>query len=317
MKRRRSALIQLAILTALGAAVVLTLLLPQLSGLHRRPQPLELSVIIREQDSSFWTNARMGMEQAAGELGAELRFLTLSTANDGREQWELLLREIEQGADALVVAPADPAVLEKDLAELEGDVPVVTLESPLEGADLSVAASNGEIGTGLAQAALEDRKGGRVLLLDTAPRCTAVAQRLAAARDLLTEAGVETQVETIPVDSLGSRLPELLEQLSPAQVMTFEPAATEAAARVKSQEGLSVELYGVGATAAVVAALDRGTLSAVAAWSDYAAGYLAVDGAAKLARGERSEMKPPPFFLIRGEDIYEPDNQKLLFPVTS
>lgn len=42
-----------------------------------------------------------------------------------------------------------------------------------------------------------------------------------------------------------------------------------------------------------------------------------MDGAAKLARGERSEMKPPPFFLIRGEDIYEPDNQKLLFPVTS
>lgn len=85
MKKRRSALIQLAILTALGAAVALTLLLPQMSGLHRRPQPLELSVIIREQDSSFWTNTRMGMEQAAGELGAELRFLTLATANDGRE----------------------------------------------------------------------------------------------------------------------------------------------------------------------------------------------------------------------------------------
>ena len=128
MKKRRSALIQLAILTALGAAVALTLLLPQMSGLHRRPQPLELSVIIREQDSSFWTNTRMGMEQAAGELGAELRFLTLATANDGREQWELLQREIEQGADALVVAPADPAALEKSLGELDRDVPVVTLE---------------------------------------------------------------------------------------------------------------------------------------------------------------------------------------------
>ena len=104
MKKRRSALIQLAILTALGAAVALTLLLPQMSGLHRRPQPLELSVIIREQDSSFWTNTRMGMEPAAGERGAELPFLTLATANDGREQWELLQREIEQGADALVVS---------------------------------------------------------------------------------------------------------------------------------------------------------------------------------------------------------------------
>ena len=305
MKKRRSALIQLAILTALGAAVALTLLLPQMSGLHRRPQPLELSVIIREQDSSLWTNTRMGMEQAAGELGAELRFLTLATANDGREQWELLQREIEQGADALVVAPADPAALEKSLGELDRDVPVVTLESPLEGADLSVVVPNAEMGASLAQAALEDWKGGTVLLLDTAPHCTAVAQRLAAAKDLLAGAGVETQVETVSVDSLASRLPELLRQLSPAQMMTFEP------------EGLSADLYGVGATAAVVAALDQGALSAVAAWSDYAAGYLAVDGAAKLARGERSEMKPPPFFLIRGEDIYEPDNQKLLFPVTS
>ena len=284
MKKRRSALIQLAILTALGAAVALTLLLPQMSGLHRRPQPLELSVIIREQDSSFWTNTRMGMEQAAGELGAELRFLTLATANDGREQWELLQREIEQGADALVVAPADPAALEKSLGELDRDVPVVTLESPLEGADLSVVVPNAEMGASLAQAALEDWKGGTVLLLDTAPHCTAVAQRLAAAKDLLAGAGVEAQVETVCVKSL---------------------------------EGLSADLYGVGATAAVVAALDQGALSAVAAWSDYAAGYLAVDGAAKLARGERSEMKPPPFFLIRGEDIYEPDNQKLLFPVTS
>ena len=182
---------------------------------------------------------------------------------------------------------------------------------------MSVVVPNAEMGASLAQAALEDWKGETVLLLDTAPHCTAVAQRLAAAKDFLAGAGVETQVETVSVDSLASRLPELLRQLSPAQMMTFEPAATEAAASVKSLEGLSADLYGVGATAAVVAALDQGALSAVAAWSDYAAGYLAVDGAAKLARGERSEMKPPPFFLIRGEDIYEPDNQKLLFPVTS
>ena len=108
--------------------MALTLLLPQMSGLHRRPQPLELSVIIREQDSSLWTNTRMGMEQAAGELGAELRFLTLATANDGREQWELLQREIEQGADALVVAPADPAAVLKCLGAFNHDLPLVTEE---------------------------------------------------------------------------------------------------------------------------------------------------------------------------------------------
>ena len=45
--------------------------------------------------------------------------------------------------------------------------------------------------------------------------------------------------------------------------------------------------------------------------------YKATHNCSAFILGERSEMKPPPFFLIRGEDIYEPDNQKLLFPVTS
>lgn len=69
MKKRRSALIQLAILTALGAAVALTLLLPQMSGLHRRPQPLELSVIIREQDSSSGSNTVWGWSRRPGAGG--------------------------------------------------------------------------------------------------------------------------------------------------------------------------------------------------------------------------------------------------------
>ena len=72
---------------------------------------MSLTVLLRDTDSSGWTVARQGMEQAADELGAELRFLTLAAANDGAEQEELLLREIEDGAAALVVVPADPAAL--------------------------------------------------------------------------------------------------------------------------------------------------------------------------------------------------------------
>ena len=62
--------------------------------------------------------------------------------------------------------------------------------------------------------------------------------------------------------------------------------------------------------------LERGVISAAAAWSDFAVGYLAVEGALALARGERAEVEQPPFFIVRGEDIYEPEYQKLLFPVT-
>ena len=103
MKSRKSNLIQIGILAVLGLAVILSLLIPQLFRGRKEPQLLSLSVMLRDTDSSGWTVAREGMEQAADELGAELRFLTLTAAGDGAEQEALLLREIEGGAAALVV----------------------------------------------------------------------------------------------------------------------------------------------------------------------------------------------------------------------
>ncbi len=111
MKTGNSRLIQIAVLAALGLAAALSLALPQLLRGDRKEQLLSLSVMLRDTDSSGWTVAREGMEQAADELGAELRFLTLTAAGDSEEQEALLLREIEDGAAALVAVPADPAAL--------------------------------------------------------------------------------------------------------------------------------------------------------------------------------------------------------------
>ena len=41
-------------------------------------------------------------------------------------------------------------------------------------------------------------------------------------------------------------------------------------------EELAFALYGVGTSTAITVSLERGTIAAAAAWSDYAAGYLAV-----------------------------------------
>ena len=306
MKSRKSNLIQTGILAVLGLAVVLSLVLPQLFRGRGEPQLLSISVMFRDTDSSGWTAARQGMEQAADELGAELRFLTLATANDGAEQETLLLREIEGGAEALVAVPADPEALPRALERWLVVCPTVTLESPMEGAAGVVAPDNTALGRRLAQALLEDWNGGEALLLDTAGGCTGVAARLAAAEEALAAAGIPTRrAETLP------------ERDAPPWVMAFEPSATLRAAERKEAEGWDFALYGVGTAASITAQLERGNVTAMAAWSDYAAGYLAVRRAAGAARGEEGEVGPLPFSILRGEDIYAPENQKLLFPIMS
>lgn len=306
MKARKSNLIQIGILAALGLAAVLSLALPQLLRGKRDPQLLSLSVMLRDTDSSGWTIARQGMEQAAYELGAELRFLTLTEANNSAEQETLLLREIEGGAAALVAVPADPAALRAALDRWLVVCPTVTLESPMEGAAGTVSPDNPLLGRRLAEALLEDWDSGEVLLLDTAGSCGGVMDRLEAAEEVLEAAGVPARrAETLP------------ETAEPRWVMAFEPSATQQAAERKEAEGRSFALYGVGAATAITAQLERGSIAAVAAWSDYAAGYLAVRRAVEAARGEEGTVAFLPFSILREEDIYAPENQKLLFPVMS
>ena len=300
MKTGNSRLIQIAVLAALGLAAALSLALPQLLRGERKEQLLSLSVMLRDTDSSGWTVAREGMEQAADELGAELRFLTLTAAGDSEEQEALLLREIEDGAAALVAVPADPAALAAALDPWLVVCPTVTLESPMEGAAGVVSPDNALLGRELAEALLEDWDGGEVLLLDTAGRCAGVEARLTAAAETLAAAGASVRREE------ASRW-----------VMAFEPSATQKTAEKREAEGRDFTLYGVGSAAAITAQLERGNVAAIAAWSDYAAGYLAVRRAVNAVRGTGGTLSPLPFSILREEDIYAPENQKLLFPIMS
>ena len=164
MKDRRNGIIQLAILVALGAAVLLSLAAPDLEGRDRSREPVEVSVLIRSADSSLWANTRLGMEQAAGDLGAELRFLTPGADNDREEQKELLRREVERGTDALVLAPVDPADLGAEWETLTRGTPTVTLESELPEAVALITPDNEALGWALARRALEEYRGGLSLI---------------------------------------------------------------------------------------------------------------------------------------------------------
>lgn len=302
---KRNNLVEIVLLGVLGALALLTLIIPQLLRDRDEPRLLFLSVLLRDTENSNWPVTRQGMEQAADELGAELRFLTLTVPNDSREQEELLRREVEGGADALVAVPADPESLHTALLRLSDPCPVVTLECAMEGGAGVVSPDNEQVGRRLAEALLEDWDGGQVLLLNAGGACPEAASRLEAAREVLTGHGVPVR----PVDAL----PE--EEVR--WVMAFESGSTLQAAEYKEAEGRSFALYGVGASTAIITRLEKGTIAAIAAWSDYAAGYLAVRQAVQAVREWPQAPDPLPFSIVRGEDIYAPENQKLLFPVMS
>lgn len=305
-------------LPLLTLGVLLLLLLLMAYPVQARQQPLlEMSVISRETDGSSWSNARQGMEQAAVDYHVELRFLFPSQSNSSQEQCQLLRRETESGASAILLFPADRSALAAAVGEAAAAAALVTLETDMgaEGADGYVGVDNAALGESLARAALNGAQPGEsVLLVDSAPGDNGIRQRLEAAESLL--AGEGRTVLICPAGEDGS-LSGALARGDIRAVVAFEPSALERAAEEAALLAEPPLVYGAGFTAAVAAGLEQSRITAAAAQNSFSAGYLAVEAAARTARRETAE--PPgqlPFFTVRQENMYHPDYQKLLFPVT-
>ncbi len=309
------------ILLTLGVLLLLLLLLVNPVQPRQRPALLEMSVIAREADGSAWANARQGMEQAAADLHVELRFLYPSASNNAPEQCELLRREMESGASAILLFPTDRAALAETVQNAAGRAALITLETDMaaQGARGCAGADNTALGQALGAAALNGVPPDEaVLLLDSVPGDNGIRERMEAASALL-EAENRTVLYCRPAEgeSLAAALQNRLAGEPVRAVVAFEPSALERAAEETALLDDPPMLYGVGSTAAIAANLEQGRITSVVAQNAFSTGYLAVEAAARLARREPAEpLGQLPHFTVRRENMYEPDYQKLLFPVT-
>lgn len=318
---KRKVLLQLVV--PLLSLCVLFLLLTMDPVRPSQPQKLlEISVLFRQSDASTWSVARQGMEQAALDLNAELRFLTPAGEDLVAEQRELLEREAESGTNAILLIPSDREAL-ADTVEVitSAGTPVVTLETDMSdaGASVCIGADNVALGEALGNAALNGApEGSLVVLLDTAAGSTGVTDRMEAAQTVLEAAGRQvSRCRPMDGESLASALERTLTVMRPAAVVAFDAADLEQAAALLSEREDAPLLYGAGSTATVAAYLEQSTIVSIAAQNEFAAGYLAVGAAVQAAAGQESfQLDPLEFFLVRQENMYEPENQKLLFPVT-
>ncbi len=308
---KKTVLLQLALpLLALLLLVSLLAFAPNRS--RRQPALLEMSVILRESDTS--ATARQGMEQAAADLNVELRFLSPTADNSAEEQAQLLSHEVEANASAILLLPADRQVLAEAVRAAAAQAVLVTLETDMAGTRAHVGTDNAALGQALGQAAVNGvPAGGTVLLLRSASGDNAIQDRLNAAAGYLARAGRQVLL----LDTENPDFQSFLARYPVDAILALEASALENASEAARQMSEFPLLYGAGSTAAIAAGLEQNRVTAIAAQNDFAAGYLAVETAAGLARRQAVQTAEPlPFFILRQETMYAPEHQKLLFPVT-
>ena len=312
----RKAWLQL-VLPLIGLSILFCLLAFAPGEKHHQPPLLELSVILRDGDGAVST-MRKGMEQAAQDLNVELRFLIPAEDNSAVQQAQLLEREVAGAASAVLLIPADREALGDAVSAAAGKTTLVTVETDMTawGAAASITMDHQELGAALGAAALNGvPEGGTVLLLDSLPGDNGIRERMEAAKAVLERGGRQARVYKWDPDTTS--LPDILRIERPRAIIAFEAAALADVAELSRGEDTFPLLYGCGSTASIAAALEKGRVTAITAVNVFSAGYLAVEAAAALARHEDwTAAAPVAFSIVRQENMYDSDNQKLLFPVT-
>ena len=313
MKKGKKGLFQSILLVLLGLLVLLSMVPFQ----PREPETLEISVLFLQRDSGLWDNIRLGMEQAAADQGAELRFLSVSYDGEETDGAQLLLREAADGTDAVIIAPAIEQELEPILEEASANCPILTFSQGMDHTLLDFSPGGEEVSRMLINMALEDGREGTFLLLSESG--TGLDdQRVIFAESYLRQQGIEP-VRLSVRQNESRRLARTLETMDPDCVICPEAGLTYALCQhwMKEQESApDYRFYGMGVTEPAARCLESGVIRGLVGCSDYASGYLICESAALAARGKEIEWEGElPLYAIGKEELDERSYQKLFFPV--
>lgn len=319
MKARGTILLTLALLTLTGLLLVSS---TDIVLKEKQTTVYGLSVLIPDENDDCWGNFKKGMERAAVEFNADVSFVSLYERSRAEQQAELMLREIENGAQALIICPADSEYLASYLDKNGVALPIITLDSRVAASQIKahIGADRYNMGEKLASAIRQDSRAlgiTEVIAVSVPGARHDIDETFKGLKDGLTGSGIPVRrryalFEEEAVDLLEEFRPEQGQVLAALDVSATQMLATQ----VRRLEQSRQALYGVGGTNNIIRGLEEGAIRAVAACNDYDAGYLSVRTAVEiLGRTENVRDYILGDSLIRSGNIYDKNNEMLLFPI--
>lgn len=279
-----------------------------------------ISVIVYGNSSERWENLRRGAEQAADTLSAEINLVTLSKDHDVEEQKELIQREINNGADALMIAACDSEAMKQATAEIK--IPIMFIESGI-GDDTSksyISADNYAMGQALGAAVTEQEidKVKVAVICDNMQR-DSVALRYEGFCDAL-DGKIDRLVDweknqnETDIAAMLFLQRELTEEAVDV-VVALDNSSTGAIIDAVENLDKDVKIYGIANTDKAVYYLDNGMIETLVYQNEFSIGYLGVQellGEVNYGADEIKERME--FRAVSKEDMYSVRNQEMLFP---
>ena len=314
-----------------GLILILVLIIFGVSAgmlfVNMEEEPNRVSVIVNDSNNDRWIAMRQGLEQAANEENIQLNYVSTGVLTSEEEQKALIDREVENGAQGVIVQLVSSVDPEQIFGQMDGSVAIMLLESDVdpEGVYALTAPDNRKIGTALAEAVIADQDGSlsgvKIGVLSGSSTLLSMQQRLSGVKDTLEDAGAE--LVWCIYDSTESFSTELaaMQEDSPVDIiLSLGNRETETAVdylQAGQEEEQPFRLYGEGCSEKAVYYLDKGVITALVVPNEFNMGYQSMRSIAKQLQYKLSsaDSEQVDSLVVKKENLYDEENQKILFPI--
>lgn len=284
-----------------------------------------ISVIIGDTSEEYYGNFRKGADQAAVEYNVDVSFISLYEKGDARGQIDLVKREIDDGASAVVLTPVVPVECAKMLDEMVINSPLVIIGNrfPNDQVHCGIAQDYTEEGKMLGRAIVSERSNTLpVWIFSKRLDYGYGRERYDGLTSVLTEAGFQwTLYEKQDEDTFRQTIEGTVYPGSgEAVIAALDPESLNGAADIITGSPVYADyitgLYGIGSTTKLLNQLDSGIISGMVVSDQFDTGYLSVVRAVEAAaRGLKRDQVILDSYYIEKEDLRNSRLEKILYPI--
>lgn len=303
---------------------------------EKKTEIYPVSVIIGDTTDDYDTNFRKGVDRAADEYNVDVNFITLYEKGDAAAQMDLLKREIDDGAKAVVLMPLKQQECRTILDGMVLGSPLIVMGNifPGDWAMSGISQDYQKTGKMLGEAITEEHTPDKPVFLFSEGLDYGYNREVYdSLLGVLYKAGFQAHLyelyrSGIP-DIPAAELDEFLRRTIEENVCLDSGEAIIAALDVKSldmaadiiagstlYEKYDLYLYGVGSTTKILNQMDRGVIKGLVVTNQFDAGYLsivkAVEAIEKSSDREQIEVES---YYIEKDDLKETQFEKILYPI--
>lgn len=292
-----------------------------LTAERKEKEYYNISVITRFTDSESFEIIRQGMEQAAIDMRAEMTYISLAEYNSCEEQDELLKREFNNGADAIIISAADSDYIVPTVNSVSTRIPVISIESNVNTKNVKAfySADNYNMGKVLGERVADEigENDKNIVILQGTAKSTSISDREKGIIDVLNKNGINTI--TVPVKDMNTSKPYFFDNLvfeyKPDVIIATETEVLEKTATYfQGVNGWKGRIYGIGVTGRIASYLEKELISAIVVQNEFNIGYLGVQAAVSSIKNDKIKNAEIDYKVVDSENMYTTECQKLIFP---